>query len=175
MKSNNDIQTSLFAEAAISANAMLSAGSFTVDQKLLALSWKQPYAELMLHGKIETRTWKTKYRGWVMICASKMGYNFNQVHGIAGDKQLVRITEVLGRNNDHYLNNYRSGIAIAIGRLIDCRPMQKQDEAKCFVEYYPDLFCHVYDSVQPIEPIIWKGSQGWKEVTEDVKRSIVLL
>ena len=170
------MQETLFKdETAAFGNTMLAAGSFTTDQKLLALSWKQPYAELMLHGKIETRTWQTKYRGWVMICASKTGYNFNQVHGIAGDKQIVRITEALGRNNDHYLNNYRAGIAIAIGRLIDCRPMRKDDEDKCFVEFYPDLFCHVYDNVKAIKPIIWKGTQGWKEVTEDIKKQIVFL
>jgi hypothetical protein len=56
------------------ANNVLAAGSFPIDQKLMALSWKQPYAELMLHGKIETRTWQTKYRGWVMVCASKQPY-----------------------------------------------------------------------------------------------------
>lgn len=170
------MQKTLFKnETTAFAKPMLAAVSFQIDQKLLALSWKQPYAELMLHGKIETRTWQTKYRGWVMICASKKGYDFNQVHRIAGDKQIVRITEVLGRNNDHYLNNYRSGIAIAVGKLIDCRLMRKEDEDKCFVEFYPDLFCHVYSNVKPIKPIIWKGTQGWKEVTEDIKRTIEVL
>ena len=157
------------------AKPMLAAGLFPIDQKLFALSWKQPFAELMLNGKIETRTWQTKYRGWVMICASKTGYNFNQVYGIAGGKQCIRITKALGKNNDHYLNNYRSGIAIAIGKLIDCRPMQKEDEDKCFVEFYPDLYCHIYEDVRQIRPIIWKGTQGWKEVSEDIKKTIEVL
>lgn len=39
-----------------------------------ALSTKQPYASLMLHGKVETRTWDSKYLGWVLICASKQAY-----------------------------------------------------------------------------------------------------
>ena len=148
---------------------------FTPDQKLLALSWKQPFAELMLYGKIETRVWKTNYRGWVLICASKKGFNFNQVFDIAGGKQCQRITTILGRNNDHWYNLYRSGIAIAIGRLIDCRPMTKTDEDKCFVQYYADLFCHIYDNVQAINPFIWKGSQGWKEVLPEIKNKIKII
>ena len=27
-----------------------------------SLVWKEPFASLMLQGKIETRTWSTKYR-----------------------------------------------------------------------------------------------------------------
>lgn len=149
---------------------------FTPDQKLMALSWKQPYAELMLHGKIETRTWHTNYRGWVLICASKKGYNFDQVYDISGNKQIVRITETLGRNNDHFLNNYRSGIAIAVGRLVDCRPMRrKEDEDKCFVEWHRTLWCHVYENVRAIEPIPWKGTRGWKEVDLNFKNQIKFL
>lgn len=145
---------------------------WTPEQKLRALSWKQPYAELMLHGKIETRTWNTNYRGWVLICASKVGYNFNQVYNISGGNQTPRITDILGRNNDHWLNNYRSGMAIAIGRLIDCRPMVKEDEDKCFVEYFNDLYCHIYEDVKAIEPFEWKGSQGWREVPDEIKTQI---
>jgi len=142
---------------------------FTPDKKLLALSWKQPFAELMLHGKIETRTWNTNYRGWVLICASKKGYDFHQWFSISGSKQGQRITKILGRGCDHFL---RSGMAIAIGKLIDCRIMKQEDEDRCFVQYFPDLFCHIYDFVVPIEPILWKGTQGWKEVTSDIKRLI---
>jgi len=145
------------------------------NEVIRALSWKQPYAEMMLHGKIETRTWNTNYRGLVLICASKKGYNFNQVYSIAGDKQILRITDVLGRNNDHWYGLHRSGIAIAVGRLIDCRPMRKEDEDKCFVEFHPDLYCHVYEDVKEIKPFDWKGSQGWKKLDEETIKKITLL
>ena len=38
-----------------------------------ALSIKEPWATLILEGKktIETRTWKTNYRGEILLCASK--------------------------------------------------------------------------------------------------------
>jgi ASCH domain. len=38
-----------------------------------AISLKEPWASLMLEGKktIETRVWKTNYRGKLLLCASK--------------------------------------------------------------------------------------------------------
>ncbi len=156
------------------------------NEKIMALSWKQPYAELMLHGKIETRTWSTNYRGLVLICASQKGYGLYQMFDIAGEKQMLRITDVLGRNNDHWLNNYRSGIAIAVGRLVDCRPMTIKDEDMCFVKYREpwqvdkilkngskkmvirQLYCHIYEDVRAIKPFEWKGAQGWKKVEQSI-------
>lgn len=58
------------------------------------------------------------------------------------------------------------GKAIAIGKLIDCRPMEIGDEDKCFVQYYPDLWCHIYEDVKPIKSFEWKGVQGWKTLDE---------
>lgn len=143
---------------------------FTLNQKLMALSWKQPYAELMLHGKIETRTWPTNYRGWVLICASKKGYYTNQLRNISGGHQIMRMGQFLQNNNPGY-----EGLAIAIGRLVDCRPMHPADEDKCFVKYWSDLFCHVYDNVRPIKPFAWRGTQGWKEVNPEIKNQIQFL
>lgn len=144
--------------------------NFSTDQKLMALSWKQPYAELMLHGKIETRTRKTNYRGWVLICASKAGYNPNQLLNIAGVLQIGRITDILGP-----LGYMSGGDAIAIGKLVDCRPMKSQDEDKCFVEWQSNLFCHVYEQVARIEPFHWRGAQSWKEVDQETKNKIRIL
>jgi hypothetical protein len=139
---------------------------YTLDQKLLALSWKQPYAELMLHGKYETRTWNANYRGWVLICASLKGYNYTQVLQISGNHQLGRISRLLGFSG---LERGTEGRAIAIGFLSNSRPMQPEDEDKAFVLYSPDRFVHIYDPVIPIEPFPWKGKQGWTVVQNWVK------
>jgi hypothetical protein len=146
---------------------------FDPNQKLMALSWKQPYAELMLHGKIETRTWNTNYRGWVLICTSLKSYNTSQILSISGGIQFKRLIKVLQTSNDEVLNH--PGKAIAIGKLIDCRPMIEIDEDSCFVKFYPDLFCHIYDNIVPINPFNWKGSQGWKEVDFELKQKIEIL
>lgn len=141
-----------------------------MNERVLALSLKQPFASLMLLGKIETRTWSTKYRGLVLICASKKFYSESQVMSISGEKQTQHAFVEL---NQHGIKELR-GMAIAIGRLVDCRPMTKEDEDKCFVKYYPDLFCHIYEDVVAIEPFEWKGTQGWKEVSEEIKKTIVI-
>lgn len=147
---------------------------FTPEQPLRALSWKQPFADLMLHGKIETRTWPTKYRGWVLICASKKPYNHKQILSISG-LQTRRIRETLPMLYDLYLNDHL-GKAIAIGYLTGCRPMIKKDEDRCFVQYHSDLWCHVYESVIPLrEPMPWKGSQGWRDVPLEFKNTIYKL
>lgn len=130
-------------------------------KELRALSWKQPFASLMLYGKVETRRWATKYRGEVLICASKKPYSFIEEAEIEGDEQFGRISMLL---NDMSMP---LGMAIAVGTLIDCRPMTKQDEDACFVKYHPDLYCHIYDNVRPIEHIPFKGVQGWKILHEE--------
>lgn len=142
---------------------------FEPANRLRALTWKQPYASLMLEGKIETRTWWTWYRGWVLICSSKSPYPNHAVLNISGNRQVVRIEQALAGKV------VPDGVAFAIGRLIACRPMHKTDEDDCFVAYQPNLCCHIYADVQPIEHFPWKGSQGWKEVPDEIKKQIRIL
>ena len=136
-----------------------------------ALSWKEPYATLMLHGKIETRRWATTYRGLVLICASKTPYTYRQTESISGEKQLKRMYALF----QFAISPLHCGYAIAIGELVDCRHMRPEDEDKCFVRHYSDLYCHVYANVRPIQPIEWKGSQGWRVLSEEQKARIHLL
>lgn len=145
--------------------------NFSTNQKLMALSWKQPYAELMLHGKIETRTWHTYYRGWVLICASKVSYNSQQLLDISGPDQYKRIDMA----NIPMAYRLLKGQAIGIGKLVDCYKMKSQDEDKCYVEWAPNLWCHVYEQVSRIEPFSWKGTQGWKTVDQETKNKIKLI
>ena len=153
-----------------------------------ALTWKQPFASLMVHGKIETRTWKTNVRGKVLICASKVPYNLNQVQGISGDYQLTRIMNTLAIPDPGNFGDLDCGFAIAIGNLVDCRPMKPTDEDDCFVLYNPSaivtidgngehhypLWCHIYEDVRAIVPIPFKGKQGWSEVNQNILDQIFL-
>lgn len=146
---------------------------FTPDHHLRALSWKQPFADLMFHGKIETRTWDTKYRGWVLICASMKPYNYREILSITGDHQSKRASDTLGSDRRWLFN---CGMAIGIGYLSDCREMTRADEDQCFVQYHSDLYCHVYEQVIPLsQPMPWKGSQGWREVPVEFKNTIYQL
>jgi hypothetical protein len=136
-----------------------------LEQKILALSWKEPYGTLMLppFNKIETRTWSTKYRGLVLICCSKKAYNLDEIWNISAINTGINIR----------LQNL--GKAIGIGELTDCRVMTPEDEGKCFVSYYPDLFCHIYTNVQKIEPFDFKGKQGFSLVSDGVKKKIKII
>lgn len=166
--------------------------SFIGDVPILALNWKQPYLDLMFHGKIETRTWPTKYRGFVLMCASKKAYDDASVLSISGSYNYGEVNRLVQKN--------RLAQAIAIGRLIDCRLMRPEDEEKTFVKYrdpwtelvqknvtYYDgltdpkgitiktgvlvkraLWCHVYENVRPINPVDFSAGQGWSFVPPDI-------
>jgi len=146
-----------------------------LNNRLLALSWKEPYGTLMLYGKIETRTWKTSYRGLILLCASKKGYDRKTVECISEDQTARAIAQyqshlIIKENSFGYL-----GKAFAIGRLVDCRQMFEDDEEKAFVFYYPDLYSWIFEDVTPIQPFDWKGSLGFREVTQEEKAKIILL
>lgn len=124
-------------------------------EEIRALTWREPFATLMLHGKIETRVWPTNYRGWVAIHAGKAQYKGEEVKEMSGD-HYGRILDTIAEEE------YNLGHIIAVGRLIDCRPMVPADEAKCFVKFNPKLWCHVYtDIVRLTVPIPFQGKQGW--------------
>lgn len=147
---------------------------YTPDKRIRALSWKEPFASLMLHGKIETRTWATGYRGWVLICASKAPYGGQVLKSICGERQMGRAKEALHSSLRHQ-NDYPYGKAIAIGYLANCRMMAPSDADMCFVNYRDDLYCHIYKDVQAIEPFDWKGSQGWRTLGDEDKKKIKLV
>lgn len=146
---------------------------WTPDQKTLALSWKNPYGELMLppFDKDETRVWNTSYRGWVLICTSKKPYDESSVIGISGEENAQRIFTSLNSRG----TVERNGMAIGIGLLIGSRPMTHSDEKKTYVKCYLDLYVHTYINVKPIVPFAWKGSQGWREVPMEIKKQILFI
>lgn len=147
--------------------------------KILALSWKQPFGSAMLVGKDETRVWSTKYRGPVLICASAIGYSIAATKEITGELQFTRLMNAVDPISST-LNLF--GMAIGIGRIVDCREMRPEDEDKTFVQYRAPWiehrmgkdgriravqlrrYCHIYKDVRSIKPFPWKGSQGWTTV-----------
>ena len=146
------------------------------NEEIRALSWKQPFASLMYYGeKIETRTWSTKYRGLVLICVSKKPYTPQELFRITGPLQMIRINDLFVKQTGmdfHKIGKATAGTAMYIGELVDCRKMKREDEDKCFVQFNPGLYCHVYKNVRRIEPFPWKGSQGWKKLSAEDKAKI---
>ena len=148
------------------------------EETVKALSWRQPYAQLMFspHNKIETRVWDTSYRGLVLICATQKMYNDNELFAVAGsNRQFERIKEALSLSGTP--GSCFSGIngcAIGIGRLVNSRPMTEADADRCFVDYREKrlLLCHIYEDVHFIEPFKFKGGQKWTNLSQEDIKSI---
>lgn len=105
--------------------------------KIKAISLKQPWASKILHGQktIETRTWKTGYRGDVLICSSRKP------------------------------NIPPAGFALCIAEIVNCRPMTKQDEPAACCELYPGAWAWELRNVRALRvPFPVKGQLGIFEV-----------
>jgi hypothetical protein len=127
-----------------------------------ALTWKPPFGALMLHEKIETRSWNTLYRGPVLICVSQKGYTPNELDEMCHPNQLKLMKKI--RRDEPYYD--LTGVAIAVGTLYDTRVMLPSDEKHTFVKFRTDLFCHLYKDVKRIEPFEFKGAQKWSTVSD---------
>lgn len=106
---------------------------------LKAISVRQPWANLIRTGykTIETRTWPTQYRGDLVIVSSRR----------------PRIEP--------------AGMALAIVRLVDCRPMTSADEAAARCRCYERAWAWVLSDVRPIEPIPVRGQLGLYTISGD--------
>jgi hypothetical protein len=103
-----------------------------------ALSVRQPWASQILTGAkwLEIRSWKTAYRGSLLICVSRRPR----------------------------LANLPSGVALCIVDLRDCRPMTAADEPGSGVQAAPGLFAWVLGHCRSIEPFAVSGRLGLFEV-----------
>lgn len=136
--------------------------------QIRGLSMKQPYAQLMLYGKAETRTWDTSYRGWVLICSSKKGYTKEQVLEISGRGNLAKINMLLLGDSLY------QGFAIAVGKLKNVSEWKTTldvSERKTFVKFGLGLHCHIFEDVKFIKPFPIKGKLGYFKLTkEEIKQ-----
>jgi hypothetical protein len=89
-----------------------------------AITIKQPYASLIVEGikDIENRTWKTNYRGKILIHAGKDNLIKNLKYGdditCLNNKQLEYITN--NKHNDIINNELTTGAIIGSVEIIDC-------------------------------------------------------
>lgn len=135
-----------------------------IDKPLMALKLKQPFLALMEYGKIETRTWDTSVRGKVMLASSLKPYTRLEMADFCNDAMYEHIQATI--ENSTLVNLL--GQAALIGDLVHVRKMLRADEQKCFVNYNPRFFCHIYENIQLIKPFLYvpRGIQKWKKVDE---------
>lgn len=112
-----------------------------------ALSLKQPWANMIADGSktIETRKWSTDYRGPLLIVSSKK-------------PDLKNFPEMNVEGNGPH------GHAVAVVRLVGCRPMEHGDEADAGCEMYPGAVAWLLEDAKRIKPFPVKGSLGLYDV-----------
>lgn len=139
----------------------------------------QPFASLMLHGKIETR-WVKKGRkppfplGKYLVYSTANRYGLGDIFMISGSKQYDRMNEVLKGDETVVLTRH----AICLIDLVELRQMVKEDEDKTFVEYResPDriLWCLVPGEIQRIQPFPFlDGHQGIGFLSEENRKKLL--
>lgn len=120
-----------------------------------AISIKQPWAWAIANGHktIETRTWPTKYRGEILIVASKT----------PDRKMLDWFEKEVGSEKAKELLEY--GKALCVANLTDCRLMTKADEDAAMCDVYDRAHAWLLEDIRKLEktfPV--KGQLGIYEV-----------
>lgn len=116
-----------------------------------AISIRQPWASLIAsgHKTIETRTWPTPYRGDLLICAAR-----NPAPGCNA-------------------TDLPTGVALAIVRLVDSRPMQAKDVGAANRPFDRKLWSWVLTEVRPIKPFPLRGQLRLFEVDDhQIRRAL---
>ena len=122
------------------------------------ISIQEPYATLILQGykKIETRSWKTSYRGEILIHASISKKYLNSLN----DKEVLDLIQDIDLNY---------GKILCKATLIDCMEMTPkfiEEIKKNHKEYILGLYeegryAWILDNVKPLKnPIPVKGKLG---------------
>jgi len=93
--------------------------------------WRAPWAEWIADGRktIETRTWATRHRGRLLICASRLP------HG------------------DH------DGQAVCVVDLVECREMEPADAAAAMTPWHINLYAWVLANARRVKPFPVQGHQ----------------
>ena len=122
-----------------------------------AISVRQPWAFLLCAGvkTIEVRTWKTPYRGDLLICVSASPKNVFLKD--PGEKELQLLP---------------AGCFMGIVELLDVRPMKKSDDkASCYC-YADGSYAWVTRPKRMVKPDKFSGRLSLYDVPDD---KIVLL
>ena len=146
-----------------------------------AVTLTQPWATAVARGakRIETRSWGTRHRGWILIHAAK-GSPAGQLLdlGCCWNWCAVLGTVMGGPPLSEILS---FGAIIASARLVDCRPtasltvaeldMPRRNSAREPVHLYewterqlgdfsPGRWAWIFDMVEPLGPVPTRGALG---------------
>ena len=102
-----------------------------------ALSIKQPHIDRIISGKktFEIRSWKTKFRGDILLCASS---------GVAAGYEIGMVT----------------GQALAIATLSDIVDYDLSMQEAAMADFLEEHYAWIFTNIRKIEPFQVKGKMG---------------
>lgn len=112
--------------------------------EVLALSVHPQWAAMIASGlkSLETRTWRTHYRGPLLICSGK------QERGRGKGQRHRRCVLPAG------------GVTVCLVELVNVRPMHPGDAAAACTPFNPKLFVWELADVRPVKPVPVRGRLG---------------
>ena len=131
-----------------------------------ALTISQPYATLIAIGakRIETRSWRTRYRGKIAIHAGQDRKFLPLMN------EVDQIKQALARRCFYREKDLQFGRIIAIANLVDCVHFDGNHfygmPETAFGDFTPLRFGFILEDVKQIEPVAVKGMQrlwNWNE------------
>lgn len=159
------------------------------EETIRTLGLYQPYATLMLHGKVETRWVSGKKKppfpfGKYLIYSTIKCYGFDEAMDMMGDQEaearvLFRKEFEMGHSGtiNPHSRNLLLGHAIGIGDLIEIiDPITPDTNVRTFVEYVEPCSRRrvglVFENMRRIKPFPFKGKQGIGFLTSEQKQLI---
>lgn len=149
---------------------------------LKVISLWEPWSSLMAHShkKIETRIWSTDFRGEVAIHSTKGGLTQEELFLTCADEPFRSILIDLGifrpgMSCPQLARAFPRGQIIAVGTLVDCRPLGDihvndvfkiypeldTEQERAFGDYSPGRYGLVFENVTLLqEPVLFKSRQG---------------
>ena len=151
-----------------------------------AITILEPWASLIACGskKIETRSWRTNYRGKIAIHAGKkfMHGSIEKFIAIEGWDRYAKMSRPLEQNNMYLEEGVTLGCVVAIANLVDCvqftysllpgrntillNGQEVAESERMFGDCTAGRWGWILENIQRIEPVPAKGQQGlwnWEE------------
>ncbi len=138
---------------------------FLYQKAFKALTVKQPFASLILMGKkkYEIRSWQTKYRGQLVICAAQ---KFHEGNVWISDKKNIAVDDFVKIFTPQI--KFPLQCILALAELVDCRLMKPSDCPKSMTAFSPNLFCWHLENVTPLETQHIRGVPGIFEIRQNL-------
>lgn len=132
-----------------------------------ALSIQQPWADLicLTEKTIEVRTWRTHYRGDIVICASAKPAAWMKMYPRTIHPSLGIWCEEIEKTRNGLFNSfYQLGKTICIAELYNIETLTKEHEEKAGVECFEGAFAWHLRNIRELKPKPVKGKLNFFEI-----------